>query len=238
MYSDACDAEASKGLPWVWTLTKIIQYNKYISRYNSIKSLSCLQVAVTTIVCHTDLIWIVNDHRPELERTRQIIHRRDNGKGNRCLSDTISNLCLNHPNLQHANSCKHMSQEPLDCFLRPGRSICTWGSVRSSANPAPVISTLWKKTIPWKCQSVLPAATGTQTPGLMLIAKALWIWIILSPQKSLFAEATYPSLVAMKVNTHLCLFTLWKYKYIYTYSFTFNRTKYNVVHTLELNEFF
>ena len=95
-----------------------------------------------------------------------------------------------------------------------------------------------KKTIPWKCQSVLPAATGTQTPGLMLIAKALWIRIIFSPQKSLFAEATYPSLVAMKVNTHLCLFTLWKYKYIYTYSFTFNTTKYNVVHTLELNEFF
>ena len=218
MYSDACDAEASKGLPWVWTLTKIIQYNKYMSRYNSIKSLSCLQVAVAAIVCHTDLIWIVNDHRPELERTRQIIHRRDNGKGNRGLSDTISNLCLNHPNLQHANSCKHMSQEPLDCFLRPGRSICTWGSVWSSANPAPVISTLWKKNNSMKVTKCL--ACGNTHPNTWADAdseSASDLNHFLSPQKSLFAEATYPSLVAMKVNTHLCLFTLWKYKYIYIY---------------------
>ena len=57
----------------------------------------------------------------------------NSGKGNLRLSDTIPNLCLNHPNLQHANSCKLMSQEPLDCFLRPGRSICTSGSVWSSA---------------------------------------------------------------------------------------------------------
>ena len=31
MYSDACDAEASKGLPWIWTLTKI--YSNIINTY-------------------------------------------------------------------------------------------------------------------------------------------------------------------------------------------------------------
>ena len=203
----------------------IFQYNKYISRYNSIKSWWCLQVAVTA--WYVILIWyqlsiIIGQNSKEHDKSFTDVTMVKAT----CAYPTLSqNLCLNHPNLQHANSCKHMSQEPLDCFLGPGRSICTWGSVWSSAKPGGRSfphrekRQLHERFPGW----TLPAATGTQTPGehsdsesasdpkavafreLNVLHRFYQAKLnhVLSPQKSLFAEATYPSHVAMKVNTYL-----------------------------------
>ena len=125
------------------------------------------------IVYHSMSLWFdINDHRPELETIRQIIHSRDNDKRNLWLSDTIRNLCLNHPNLR-ANSCELMSLEPLeplDCFLRPGRSICTWGSVWSSK--IGVTENREEHVTEGKCS--LRQQAPKHLGWCMLIAKGLW----------------------------------------------------------------
>lgn len=107
----------------------------------------------------------------------------------------------------HANTCLRNH-----CFLRPGRSICTWGSMWSSKigvtenreeHVHSVKKNNWKKVTGDE-----PSATGTQTPGL----------IDADSQRALDRSTIYTYVYCL--NIYACISViknLYAYKYIHIY---------------------